>query len=87
MIPSQSKYVLLRELGGVGLVSLDTDDIHNVCGKGKQSLLTTIHEVFTSLERRPRQVIVSSLEDDLLPLPTRQTRVGINCNHYSLVIS
>lgn len=76
----KAKYVLLRELGGVALVSLDTDDIDDMCGKGRQALLMTIHGVFISLERRPRQVIVSSLEDDLLPLPTRQTRALLPVN-------
>ena len=58
--------MLLRELGGVGLMSIDADDVDNVCGKGKQSLLTTLGNVMTSLQRQPRQLIVTSLEQDLL---------------------
>lgn len=29
----KAKYVLLRDLAGVGLMSVDADDIDNVCGK------------------------------------------------------
>ena len=53
-------------MGGVGLVSIDADDLDNDCGKGKQSLLNTIGSVITNLQRKPRQLIVTSLEQDLL---------------------
>ena len=78
----KAKYVLLRDLAGVGLMSVDADDIDNVCGKvrlwgtlwhllttwpqGRQSLLHTLSSVMTSLQRKPRQLIVTSLEQDLL---------------------
>ena len=47
-------------------MSIDADDLDNVCGKGKQSLLNTIGAVITNLQRKPRQLIVTSLEQDLL---------------------
>ena len=57
---------MLRGLAGVGLDSIDADDLENVCGKGRQSLLRTLGDVMTSLQRKPRQLIVTSLEQDLL---------------------
>jgi len=62
----KAKYVLLRDMAGIGLMSIDADDLDNVCGKGKQSLLHTIDSVISSLQRKPRQLIVTSLEQDLL---------------------
>jgi len=62
----KAKYVLLRGLAGVGLMSIDADDIDNVCGKGKQSLLNVVGSVISNLQRMPRQLIVTSLEQDLL---------------------
>ena len=53
-------------MAGIGLMSIDADDLDNVCGKGKQSLLSTIGSVISSLQRKPRQLIVTSLEQDLL---------------------
>ena len=50
----------------MGLDSIDADDLENVCGKGRQSLLRTLGEVMSSLQRKPRQLIVTSLEQDLL---------------------
>lgn len=66
----KTKYVLLRGLAGVGLMSIDADDVDNVCGKGKQSLLSTVGNVISSLQRKPRQLIVTSLEQDLLATAT-----------------
>ena len=62
----KAKYSLLRGLAGVGLDSIDADDLDNVCGKGRQSLLQTLGDVMTNLQRKPRQLIVTSLEQDLL---------------------
>ena len=62
----KAKYALLRDLAGVGLMSVDADDVEDVCGKGRQSLLRTLASVWTSLQRKPRQLIVTSLEEDLL---------------------
>ena len=62
----QAKYSLLRGLAGVGLDSIDADDLDNICGKGRQSLLRTLGDVTQNLQRKPRQLIVTSLEQDLL---------------------
>ena len=62
----QAKYSLLRGLAGVGLDSIDADDLDNICGKGRQSLLHTLGDVTYNLQRKPRQLIVTSLEEDLL---------------------
>jgi len=62
----KAKYVLLRDMAGIGLMSIDADDVDNVCGKGKHSLLNTIGSVVSNLQRKPRQLIVTSLEQDLL---------------------
>jgi hypothetical protein len=61
----QAKYSLLRNLGGVGLMSADADDVDNVCGKGAHSLLHAMHDTLTTLDRKPRQLVVHSLEEDL----------------------
>ena len=49
-------------MAGIGLMSIDADDLDDVCGKGRASLLTTLHHVMTTLDRKPRQLIVTSLE-------------------------
>ena len=54
--------MLLRGLAGIGLDSIDADDVDNVCGKGRQSLLRTVGGVVSQLSRQPRQLIVTSLE-------------------------
>ena len=42
--------MLLRELGGIGLMSVDADDVDNVCGKGGSSLLNTIGNTVRTVE-------------------------------------
>ena len=54
----KTKYALLRNLGGVGLYSIDADDIDNHCGNGAFSLIRSIHATLSHLDRRPRQLIV-----------------------------
>ncbi len=51
------KYALLRNLGGVGLFGVDSDDADDACGKGKHSLLRAMHATVTQLERKPRQLV------------------------------
>ncbi len=62
----KTKYALLRNLGGVALDSIEADDVDNVCGNGEQSLLKSIRKTLTQLERKTRQLIVHSLEEDLV---------------------
>jgi hypothetical protein len=62
----KTKYALLRNLGGVALDSIEADDVENVCGNGEQSLLKSIRKTLTQLERKTRQLIVHSLEEDLV---------------------
>ena len=64
----KTKYALLRNLGGVALDSIEADDVDNVCGNGEQSLLKSIRKTLTQLERKTRQLIVHSLEEDLVSL-------------------
>ena len=47
------------------MYSSDADDSDNVCGKGENSLLKSIYNTLTSLDRKPRQLVVHSLEEDL----------------------
>ena len=54
----KTKYALLRNLAGVGLYSIDADDVDNLCGNGAFSLLRSIHATLSHLDRRPRQLIV-----------------------------
>ena len=54
----KTKYALLRNLGGVGLYSIDADDVDNHCGNGAFSLIRSIHATLSHLDRRPRQLIV-----------------------------
>ncbi len=51
------KYALLRNLGGVGLFGVDSDDADDACGKGKHSLLRAMYATVTQLERKPRQLV------------------------------
>ncbi|CAM1322489.1 Uncharacterised protein g8129 [Pycnogonum litorale] len=43
----KSKYIVLRQLGGVMLSSINTDDYKGHCGMGKYPLLSSVHDVFT----------------------------------------
>ena len=86
----KAKYSLLRGLAGVGLDSIDADDLDNVCGKGRQSLLQTLGDVMTNLQRKPRQLIVTSLEQDLLAtaqnvIPVTTTSGGIHVSPFRIV--
>lgn len=52
----------------MALDAIEADDIDNICGHGEQSLLKTIRKTLTQLERKTRQSIVHSLEEDLVLL-------------------
>ena len=66
----KTKYALLRNLGGVALDSIEADDVDNICGNGEQPLLKSIRKTLTQLERKTRQLIVHSLEEDLVNIKT-----------------
>ncbi len=61
----KAKYALLRNLAGVALYSIDADDVDGVCGKGRHSLLNSLYTTMATLDRKPRQLVVHSLEEDL----------------------
>ena len=44
----------------------EADDVDNICGNGEQPLLKSIRKTLTQLERKTRQLIVHSLEEDLV---------------------
>ena len=75
----QAKYALLRNLAGVGLYAADADDADDVCGSGAgpHGLLRSLHATLTSLERKPRQLLVHSLEEDLLAQAQTLAPVGL----------
>ncbi len=56
----KAKYALLRNLAGVGLYAVDADDVEDVCGKGEHSLLKSLHNTMATLERKPRQLVISN---------------------------
>ena len=62
----KTKYAILRNLGGMALFSIDADDSDNICGQGEHSLLKSIFKTMTKLDRKPRQLVVHSLEQDLI---------------------
>ena len=62
----KTKYAILRNLGGMALFSIDADDSDNICGAGEHSLLKSIFKTMTKLDRKPRQLVVHSLEQDLI---------------------
>ena len=78
----KTKYAILRNLGGVALYSADSDDLDNVCGLGEGSLLKSIFKTMTRLDRRPRQLVVHSLEQDLIAAPQTLSPVGVNVSPY-----
>ena len=81
----KTKYAILRNLGGVALYSADSDDLDNVCGLGEGSLLKSIFKTMTRLDRRPRQLVVHSLEQDLIAAPQTLSPVGVNVSPYRYV--
>ena len=80
----QAKYALLRNLGGVGLFSIDADDADAVCGKGHHSLLHALYNTMATLDRKPRQLIVHSLEEDLYAEEQTLSPVGVDAGHLNL---
>ena len=79
------KYAILRNLGGVALYSIDADDSDNICGQGQNSLLWSIFKTMTKLDRKPRQLVVHSLEQDLIAAPQTLNPVGVNVSPYRIV--
>ncbi|XP_059088414.1 mucin-2-like [Tigriopus californicus] len=84
----KTKYALLRNLAGVALFTIDADDVDNICGKGEFSLVKSIFKTMSELDRRPRQLIVHSLEEDLyadaqnfVPVSTS----GVNVSPFRIV--
>ena len=47
----KAKYVLLRDLAGVGLMSVDADDIDNVCGKVRHQMIASDHVTMCDVPR------------------------------------
>ena len=81
----KTKYAILRNLGGMALYSIDADDADNICGQGEFSLLKSIFKTMTKLDRKPRQLVVHSLEQDLIASPQTLTPVGVNVSPYRIV--
>lgn len=57
----QGKYVILRELAGLGLRDIE-NDVRNECGA---SLVQSVYQSFLEMKRKTREVVLSSLEKDL----------------------
>ena len=81
-ITIKTKYAILRNLGGMALYSADSDDLDNICGLGEGSLLKSIFKTMTRLDRKPRQLVVHSLEQDLIAAPQTLQPVGVNVSPY-----
>ena len=81
----KTKYAILRNLGGVALFSVDADDVDNICGQGELSLLKAIFKTMTKLDRKPRQLVVHSLEQDLVASPQTLSPVGVNVSPSRIV--
>ncbi len=62
----------------------DADDSENICGTGSNSLLRAIYKTMTSLDRKPRQLVVHSLEQDLVASAQTVSPVisGVNVSPY-----
>ncbi|XP_023316292.1 uncharacterized protein DDB_G0283357-like [Trichogramma pretiosum] len=60
-IKIKGKYVVLRDLAGLALRDVESD-IENDCGS---SLIETTRRGFTEMKRKARDVVLSSLENDL----------------------
>lgn len=70
------------------MFTIDADDVDNMCGKGEFSLVKSIFKTMSELDRRPRQLIVHSLEEDLyadaqsfVPVSTS----GVNVSPFRIV--
>ena len=72
----KAKYAILRGLAGVALRSVDADDADDKCGAGAHSLLKSVHTTLTALDRKPRQLVVHSLEEDLYASAQTLSPVG-----------
>ena len=90
-MPLQTKYAILRSLAGIAVFSVDADDLDDICGKGANSLVKSVHRTMTELDRQPRQLIVHSLEEDLyadaqnfVPVSTTSA-AGINVSPFRIV--
>ncbi|KAG8233085.1 hypothetical protein J437_LFUL013085 [Ladona fulva] len=61
----QGKYSLLRGLGGVAISTIDADDQSGACGRGPFPLTRVLKDTLTKLSRKPRGLILQSLEEEL----------------------
>ncbi|XP_012282928.1 mucin-19 isoform X2 [Orussus abietinus] len=57
----KAKYVLLRDLAGLAIHDVE-DDVDNDCGK---TITEEVHGAFSTMKRKSRQAVLSSLEDDI----------------------
>ncbi|KAL1117413.1 hypothetical protein AAG570_004739 [Ranatra chinensis] len=64
----KGKYILLRDLGGAAVDSIQLEDWTGACGNsstGKARLITTLHETFTNIARKPRAAQLVALQEQL----------------------
>ncbi|KAF7402476.1 hypothetical protein HZH66_004743 [Vespula vulgaris] len=57
----KGKYVILRELAGLGIWEIE-NDLKSNCGK---TITHDVHHSFTNFKRKSRHAVLTSLEDDL----------------------
>ncbi|KAJ8892465.1 hypothetical protein PR048_005045 [Dryococelus australis] len=66
----KGKYALLRDLAGAAIFPLDDDDMGGACAPfNNQSstpwLVASLHDAFTRLARKSREVVLESLQDEI----------------------
>lgn len=60
----RSKYVILRDLAGLGVRDVENDNTDRSSGCGR-TVTRSVRRAFSSMKRKPRDAVLSSLEEDL----------------------
>ncbi|XP_063234548.1 uncharacterized protein LOC134537730 [Bacillus rossius redtenbacheri] len=63
-------YALLRDLAGAAIFPLDDDDLGGACASSNKTtsspwLVSSLHDAFTRLARKPRGAVLESLQDEI----------------------
>ncbi|XP_075231854.1 uncharacterized protein LOC142330474 [Lycorma delicatula] len=61
----KGKYILLRDLAGAAIVSLDYEDWLGKCNKTGLTILPTLYDTFTNMARKSRAAQLISLQEQL----------------------
>ena len=81
--------MLVRDIAGVAIMSLDQDDPTNECSKETAQPITNQYYIsFKVLAERPKRQLIESLQDDLSTAASLQSPVysdGVSVSSYRIV--